>query len=164
MDEYFIENTGFDPFEFQLANGNDVKIVFANFWEEYTDSDRLGITQPQKYHAIKVYSNDDRLINRMAVRYVFRADHEFGLTTVPKIWLWLEELVGCRGHIQYESMDEFVEDFAEQIALLTDMEEDAVEHIEHLPEITDPEAFDKVDDSVFNDQNDSGNERGDTKS
>ena len=37
--------------------------------------------------------------------------------------------------------------------------EGAVEHIEHLPEITDPEAFDKVDDSIFNDQNDSGNER-----
>lgn len=31
--------------------------------------------------------------------------------------------------------------------------EDAVEHVEHLPEITSRETFDKVDDSVFNDQN-----------
>lgn len=154
MDEYFIENAGFEPFEFELANGNRVKIVFAHFWEEYTDSDRLGLTRPQKYFAIKVYSNEDRLINRMAVNYVFRADHEFGLTSVPKIWTWLEALIEQRGHIQYDAMDEFVEDFAEQIAQLTDTAEDAVEHIEHLPEISDPEAFDKVDDSVFNDQND----------
>jgi hypothetical protein len=42
---------------------------------------------------------------------------------------------------------------------LSDSDEDAVEHFRHLPEITDPEAFDHVDVSVFNDQNDS--EKGD---
>ena len=160
-EDILIENAGFEPFEFQLANGNNVKIFFAQFWEAYSDSDRAGLTKPQKYFAIKVYSNEDRLVNRMAINYVFRANHEFGLMTVPKIWTWLEELIEQRGHIQYDSMEEFVGDFADQIALLADIEEDAVEHIEHLPEITDPEAFDKVDDSVFNDQNDSENVRGD---
>ena len=38
---------------------------------------------------------------------------------------------------------------------LSDAGEDAVEPIEHLPEMTTPEDFDKVDDSVFNDQNES---------
>jgi hypothetical protein len=32
------------------------------------------------------------------------------------------------------------------------MEEDELEHIEHLPEITDPKAFDKVDDSFLKEQ------------
>lgn len=48
---------------------------------------------------------------------------------------------------------------AANMAELSDAGEDAVEHIEHLPELTDPEAFDKVDDSIFNDQNDSEPER-----
>jgi len=33
------------------------------------------------------------------------------------------------------------------------LESDAVEHFKHLAEISDPEAFDREDDSVFNDQN-----------
>ena len=37
---------------------------------------------------------------------------------------------------------------------LSDAEEDAVEHFQHLAELTDPEAFDHVDDSVYTDQND----------
>lgn len=162
QDDYaFIETAGFDPFEFQLANGNNVKIVFARFWEKLSDSDRrLGI-KFQQYRAIKVYSNEDILSNQMAVQYEFRADHEFGLVAVPKIWQWLEALVEGRGHIEYDSFEDFIEDFADLIAQMSDEDEDAVEHIEHLPEITDPESFDRVDDSVFNDQNDSENERGD---
>jgi len=38
----------------------------------------------------------------MAVHYEFRADHDFGLTAVPKIWEWLEQLVESREHIDYE--------------------------------------------------------------
>ena len=89
-DEDFIETAGFEPFDFELANGNNVKIVFASFWEKLTDTERLQGAKSLKYHAIKIYSNEDREFNRMAVRYVLRANHEFGLTAVPKIWDWLE--------------------------------------------------------------------------
>ena len=44
-------------------------------------------------------------------------------------------------HIKYDWLDEFVDDFAEQIAEITETKEDAVEHITHLPELSDPEAF-----------------------
>ena len=58
-------------------------------------------------------------------------------------------------HIKYDWLDEFVDDFAEQSAEITETKEDAVEHITHLPELSDPEAFDHdVDDSIYNDQND----------
>jgi hypothetical protein len=155
-DDSFIEYVETEPFEFELANGNNVKIVFAEFWEEYRDSDRLGLTRPQKYFAIKIYSNEDLEVNRMAVRYILRAEHEFGTIAVPTIWEWLGNLVENREHIKYDWLDEFVDEFAEQIAELTDTKEDAVEHISHLAELTDPEAFDHdVDDSIYNDQNDS---------
>lgn len=156
-DDSFIEFAETEPFQFELANGNKVKIVFAHFWEEYTDSDRLGLTQPGKYFAIKIYSNEDLPVNRMAVRYVFRAGKEFGVTCVPQIWDWLGILVETREHIKYDWLDEFVDEFAEKIAELTDTQEDAVEHITHLPELTLPEAFDHdVDDSIYNDQNEPG--------
>ena len=46
------------------------------------------------------------------------------------------------------------------VAGLSDAGEEAVEHVKHVSEITDPESFDKVDDSVFNDQNDGEAEAG----
>ena len=151
-DDSFIEFVETEPFQFQLANGNKVKIVFAHFWEEYTGSDDY--SRPGKYFAIKIYSNEDLDVNRMAVRYVFRAGKEFGVTCVPQIWDWLGILVENREHIKYDWLDEFVDEFAEKIAELTDTEDDAVEHFEHLPELTIPEAFDHdVDDSIYNDQN-----------
>ena len=68
-------------------------------------------------------------------------------------WEWLFSLMENRGHLKYDTFDDFADEFAEQIALLSNSDEDAVEHFQHLPEVTDPESFDKVDDSVFNDQN-----------
>jgi hypothetical protein len=60
-----------------------------------------------------------------------------------------------RRFAKYNWLEEFIEELAETLAEFSDAGQDAVEHIEHIPEITDPEAFDKVDDSMFNDQNDS---------
>ena len=152
-DDSFIEYVEAEPFTFELANGNNVKIVFAHFWEQYTDSETHELTKPAKYFAIKVYSNEDLDVNRMAVRYVFRAGYEFGVTAVPTIWEWLGNMVEKREHIKYDWLDEFVDDFAEQIAEFTDTKDDAVDHLSHLCEMTDPEAFDHdVDDSIYNDQ------------
>ena len=48
-----------------------------------------------------------------------------------------------------------MDDFAEQIVEITEMREDAAEHVSHLPELTTPEAFDNdVEVSLYNDQND----------
>lgn len=153
IDDAFIDNAGFDPVEFELANGNRVKIAFAKFWERLTDLARRAGEQPGQFYAIRVYSSEGELSNQMTVQFEFRANHEFGLVVVPRIWEWLESLTENRGHLKYDTFDDFIEEFGEQIALLSDSAEDAVEHFQHLPEVTDPESFDKVDDSVFNDQN-----------
>jgi hypothetical protein len=153
-DDSFIEYVETEPFEFELANGNKVKIVFAQFWETADTAGFSNYDPVDKYFAIKVYSNEDWRVNRMAVCYVFRAGYEFGGTVVPIIWEWLGKLVETREYIKYDWLDEFVDDFAAQIAEFTETEEDAVEHFVHLPELTAPEAFDHdVDDSIYNDQN-----------
>jgi hypothetical protein len=153
-DDSFIEYVETEPFQFELANGNKVKIVFAQFWETPDSAGYSTYNPEDKYFAIKIYSNEDLEVNRMAVRYVLRAGYEFGITAVPTIWEWLGNLVENREHIKYDWLDEFVDDFAEQIVELTDTKEDAVEHISHLSELTDPDAFDHdVDDSIYNDHN-----------
>jgi hypothetical protein len=153
-DDSFIEYVETEPFVFELANGNNVKIVFAQFWETPDTAGFSNYNPADKYFAIKVYSNEDLAVNRMAVRYVFRAEHEFGTTAVPTIWDWLGNLVETREHIKYDWLDEFVDEFAEIIAEISSEDDDAVEHFEHLPELTIPEAFDHdVDDSIYNDQN-----------
>jgi hypothetical protein len=153
MEDDLVDNAGFDPVEFELANGNKVRIAFGKFWERLTDLARFAGDKPGQFYAIRIYSNEGVLSNQMTVQSEFRARHEFGFVALPQIWEWLESLTENRGHLKFDTFEEFVEEFAEQISILTDSDEDAVEHFRHLPEITDPESFDKVDDSVFNDQN-----------
>jgi hypothetical protein len=159
-DDSFIEYVETDPFEFELANGNNVKIVFAQFWETPDSAGYSNYNPADRYFAIKIYSNEDLEVNRMAVRYVLRAGYEFGVSAVPTIWEWLGKLVENREHIKYDWLDEFVDEFSEQIAELTDAKDDAVEHISHLCEMAAPEAFDHdVDDSIYNDQNENESSR-----
>jgi hypothetical protein len=54
---------------------------------------------------------------------------------------------------EFDTLAEFIDDLAEEMNNLSDEGEDAVEHIDRLPEITDPKAFDREDDSIYNDQN-----------
>jgi hypothetical protein len=146
------DTAGYDPFEFELANGNNVRIVFGKFWFDVIDT-RRGKRLTQKY-AVRIYSNEDVLSNHMALQHEFRADFDFGLTKVPEIWDWLEQLIATRTYLIYDSLDDFILEFAEHINQSLDAGEDAVEHLQHLPELTMPAAFDKVDDSIFTDQND----------
>jgi len=151
MDEDFIENEVFEPVEFQLANGTNVRLAFAHFWEKLTVSERQQGAMARKYFAIRIYSNENQLSNHLSLQSELRADHEFRVSSVTSTWDWLARLVPSRRHMNYEDVDDFVEDLVAELEAR--LQEDAVEHIERLPQITDPEAFDQVDDSMFNDQN-----------
>jgi hypothetical protein len=148
-----LETAGFDPVEFQLANGNDVRIVFARFWERIRYQDWREGAKPARYYAIKIYSTEGILSRHMVTHCEFRGGKDFAFLAVPKIWEWLDALVESRGHAKYDWLEEFIEDFADQLNQLSDAAEDAVEHIQHLPELAYPQAFDHEDDSIFNDQN-----------
>jgi hypothetical protein len=154
-EDYPLETAGLDPFEFQLANGHNVKIVYARFWERIRYQDWREGARPAKYRAIKVYCTEDTLPRSMAIHCEFRAGKEFALPTVPKIWDWLDELIQSRRFAEFDAVTEFIDELADQLIALSYAGGDAVEHFDHLSEISQPEFFDKVDDSLFNDQSDS---------
>jgi hypothetical protein len=154
MEDFPLETAGFDAFEFQLANGHDVKVVFARFWERLTLEDRRDGAKPMQYVAIKVYSTEDMLPRRLGMQCEFRASKDFNIKALPAVWEWLARNVEERGHVEYDGIDDFLDEFADRLYLLSDTSEDAVEHLANLPRLVVPRMFDQVDDSIFNDQND----------
>ena len=89
----------------------------------------------------------------MALHWEYRAGADFIMPAVPRIWEWLAGVADRGEGAKYDSVDDFLDDLTEQIQLISDAGEDAAEHIERLPELTIPEAFDHEDDSIYNDQN-----------
>ena len=152
-EEFPLETAGFEPCEFQLANGNNVKVVFARFWERIRYQDWREGARPAQYYAIKVYSTEDILPRRMAIHCEFRGGNDFAFSAVPKIWDWLDWLMEPRRLAEFDSLAEFIDDLAEEMNRLSFEGEDAVEHLARLPQIQDTKAFDHEDDSIYNDQN-----------
>jgi hypothetical protein len=151
-EDFPLETAGFESYEFQLANGNNVKVVFAKFWERIRYQDWLEGARAAQYYAIKVYSTEDILPRQMAIHCEFRGGRDFAFPAVPKIWDWLDGLMDPRRLAEFDSLAEFIDELAEEMSSLSDAGEDAVEHVQHLPEVADPESFDHEDDSIYNDQ------------
>jgi len=88
----------------------------------------------------------------MALHWEFRAGKDFDFGALNSIWHWLDDMDERQLVNSYDWLDEFIDDFAEQINRLSDEGEDAFDHVDHLPEIVDRDAFDHEDDSIYNDQ------------
>lgn len=153
MKEPPIDDSEFRPVEFQLCNGNDVKVAADNVSEHITDTDSGEAAEPGRYWVISVYSNEDSLGRRLLHRWEFRADIEFAIETLPNIWTWLQRLVDTREYRKYDWFEEFLTEFAEQISYLWD-QEDAVEHLARLPLLTAPYWY-EIADEYFYDRHDS---------
>lgn len=139
--------------EFQMANGNDVRVEVDWFPEQLPSDEKERGVRPGYYYAIRVFSTEDSLSRSLDLHWEERPGKEFSFETLSKVWGWLEALVRSRGHVAYDFTEEFIEDFEDKLTA-AQSDEDAVEHLEHLPEIINQEAFDRVDDSIYNDQND----------
>ncbi len=151
-DDLALANSDLKECEFQLATGNNVKVIFAKF------SPRLRYRSwhegpPLLYYAIKVYSSEDILSHQTAIHCEFRAAKDFAVLALPSIWGWLDDLVKSRRFVEFNSLTEFIDELADAMNQFSDIGEDAVDHVQRLPELVSPETFDKVDDSIFNDQN-----------
>ena len=155
----FLELPEFEPLCCTLANGHTIKIA-AGLWSRWrTYEEWSSGFRPEPYFAIRFYCTEDTLPKRLAWVEEFCEKAEFPLCNFDQIWEWLANLCASRELFEFDDFPQFLDHVSEGIIRFSAVEPDAVEHIEHLPEITDPEAFDKVDDSIFNDQNDSGPER-----
>jgi len=163
-DKYFYEDEPADAHELepiicQLANGHDIKIQ-ARLWSRWrTYEEWISGVKPDPYFAIRIYSTQDTLPKRLAWVEEFCAETDFPHDYFDEIWQWLSNLCGGREVFDFDELNEFLDHLSDNILQFAMLESDAVEHFKHLPELFNPEAFDKVDDSAFNDQDDSHEEK-----
>lgn len=153
------EMFGAEPIVFQLLTGHDVKIVADRCYEPLDKSElSLGHT-PQQLYTIRIYSTEDTFPRKMEEYHELRPFHDYEPGALAAIWEWLQAHVASRAGKEHETLSDFLEILADNMELLSIDEEDTVEHYRHLPEMTLPEAFDRIDDSYFNDQNDKEDSR-----
>lgn len=153
-DDTIREIAEFEPVEFELLSGHPVRVVAGRFWEKISDSDRRRGYLPKQYDAIRIYCTEDTIPRRMTQQFEMLPQHEFDPSAVAAIWACLQEHVANRNFRDHDSLEDFMVWFSEIADKLSSSAEDMADHIQHLPELCDPESFDRVDDSVFNDQND----------
>lgn len=143
-----------DPVEFDLACGTRIKVALGFFWTKVSEMDRSLGERPSKYFAMRFYSDADNRQRR--VRQVHELIHEkdFEYRFCSKIWQWLADHSTSRCRFDHESVDDFLSAFEEVIDRIQSADEDMIEHLERLPMLHFPEAFDRIDDSIFTDQSD----------
>ncbi|MBX7210186.1 MAG: hypothetical protein K1X78_17840 [Verrucomicrobiaceae bacterium] len=142
-----------EPFEFELPTGYRVRVAAMVVKQTPMMEDYLRGAGVLEICVVRVYCNQDHHLNRMVLMHEFHASSEFEPHVLPRVWEWLAGFVAQRLHLEFESLDDFIEALENELSRGTFEEEEAVEHIEHIPEICEPEAFDHEDDSIHNDQN-----------
>lgn len=143
-----------DPVEFELAAGFKVRLALGHVWTKVNEADRMLGIRPVRYLAIRVYSDEDTFPRRMRQIHEMRHGKEFEARNCPKIWRWLLAHAGSRSVLDHETPEDFLVYFEAIVARIQAEDEDMLEHLEKLPALTLPFAFDRYDDSVFTDQTD----------
>lgn len=144
----------FDPVTFELASGDIVKIAMGLFWTKVSPSDRRLGMRPVQYLAMRIYGNEDSSPRRIQKIHELKNGKDFEECHCIKIWQWLREHVDSREILHHENTDDFIALLEETIDHIIAEDEDMLEHLDRLPELTFPEYFDRIDDSIFTDQND----------
>ncbi len=147
-------NVEYDPISFDLASGGQIKVSLGYFWSKVSELDRRMGDRPYQYLAIRVYGNEGSNPRRIQQLHELRNGKDFVQNDCPKIWQWLLSHVGSRERFDHEDTDDFLSRFEAAIEMIQTADDDMLEHLERLPSHTLPEAFDRIDDSIFTDQTD----------
>lgn len=139
------------PIECELANGHTLKIR-ANYWTYWGIEEILLGTPPKTCFAIRVYCTENCLPKRLHRCEEFRAGMDFHILNIGEIWQWLLTLTQSRAIFEYDDFDVFVCDLADYLCRNFTAVTDVVSHFEDSTRISAPNWFDRVDDSIFNDQ------------
>ena len=143
----------YEPFIFELANGNTIAVMASYFWDRLSESEWHDRVIPTRYYCVRIYCNEDALTGHMRFFAEFRHGIEFNGAVLPRVWEWLAALTASRAHLAYDSVDDFLVELAEVLSRESAAGVEAVEHFADPPVIEPPEDFDADDDSQFNDQN-----------
>jgi hypothetical protein len=139
------------PIACELANGHTLKIK-ANYWIPWGVEELMSGIRPMAYFSIRVYCTENCLPKRLHRCEEFRAGVDFHILNICDIWQWLLKLTQSRAIFDYDDFDVFVYDLADYMGRNFTAESDTVSHFEDLAWISAPKWFDRVDDSIFNDQ------------
>jgi hypothetical protein len=101
-----------------------------------------------------MYCTEGTLPMRLACVAEYIECEDFPSCCTESIWQWLGMFCSGREVFEFDCLDEFLEHVEEVITDMAISQPDAVEHIRNLPELSWPECFDQVDDSICNDQDD----------
>jgi hypothetical protein len=142
-----------EPIIFELANGHSVRIE-ARLWSRWrTLEEWVSEIRPEPYFAIRLYSTEGQLPKRMVWMEEFCEETDFQEHDFESIWQWLVLLCTSREVFDFDDFPGFLDHVTDTIIQFSTAEPDAVQYIERLSEFTDPDAFDRSDDSLYNDQN-----------
>lgn len=141
----------FEPIECELVNGHALKIN-ANYWMPWGIEDLMSGIPPRAYFSIRVYCTENSLPKRLRRCEEFRAGVDFHILNIGEIWQWLLTHTQGRTIFDYDDFDVFVYALADYMGRNFTAESDTVSHFEDLAWISAPKWFDRVDDSIFNDQ------------
>lgn len=143
-----------EPIEFDLAHGAMIRVALGYFWTKVNDFDQSIGIKPERYFAMRFYTDEGTGARRFRQFHELTHGKEFEYKFCPKIWRWLLDHATSRQRFDHEDSDGFVTAFEEVIDRIHAEDDDMIEHLERLPLLTYPDAFDRIDDSVFNDQTD----------
>ena len=153
MDESIFEPGDFDPIEFELANGHEVRVEAGEFWQKLDAEDiRRGVIA-EKVYSIRLYCSEDTFPKRHKLRDELRNGYEFTRSSTPEILDALKEHISSRDFLEHDECIDFLDWFLEMAEEKWGVPVDAADHLGRLSKISDPEAFDRTDDSIFTDQN-----------
>jgi hypothetical protein len=144
----------FEPISFDLASGDLVKVVYANFWAKVSNADQQLGVRSYKYWAIRFYSNEGTFPRRVVQVHEMVGDKDFEIQDIEKIWMWLTHHSQSQERFDHEDLDDFLAHLEFAMEEIDAGDEDMIEHLERLPSLTNPDDFDQIDDSIYTDQKD----------
>ena len=114
----------FEPVTFDLAKGANVRVAIGKYWEQISATDRALGVQPTLYLAIRIYSDEDTYPRRLIHHDEFRAEHDFDPSALQRLHLWLADLAVSRHRFVYDSVEDFLEEFATRMDEFSAMGDD----------------------------------------
>jgi hypothetical protein len=148
------ENEPLSPVIFRLLNGNIVKVVAKEIKKPFCPHETLDGESPEITYCLIVFSNENTFENTPVNQFALEPGIDFTEETAIEMLALIREQTGVDSRHDFEELEEFTEWLIDNSARITECPEDAVRHYKKLPNLTYPEAFDRIDDSYFNDQND----------
>jgi hypothetical protein len=124
--------------KFELANGHQVKVCAGYFTDKPTVEELQRHQYPGELFAIRVYSTEHNLKGRFQLCDEFRDGDDFRQAQLPNIWRWLKKLTESREIYEYDGLDDFLEDFGETIATISEEGTDLSEFMEPHAEVWEP--------------------------